>query len=209
MKIKDWLLYYAKSKTNMALSLLCITVIAISIFMLKEPLRLLVPLGCLFIYLLVSGLILFSRRGAKEIAGVKEDGRLKKITETINQYSHLRDKISFLRVADRDVQKAIEYFLLISGTYLDKCREHKTYSPHANHAMEEVLTVCQLYLEELDESSTEKRYNINDKEDFKDYKDKTLAQIQQAAETIKEKTTEDLAGLSREDQFEIMEELRE
>ncbi len=209
MKIKKLLHYYLRSKANIFLFVLFSAAIIISVLLLQGLLRILIPLGCVFAYLTTSSLILFSRRGAQEIVNVKDEDRSRNIAQTITQYEKIRERVSFLRIGDTEVQKAIEYFLLISGSYLEKCRELKTYSPTANHAIDEVLTICQLYLEELDESATEKRYTINDNEDFTDYKQKTLKNIKALTRTIKEKMTEDLVGLSRQDQFKIIKELKE
>jgi hypothetical protein len=209
MKMKKLLHYYLRSKTNIILSFLFAAAAVTSVLILQGLLRIFVPLGCAFTYMITSGVFLFSRRGAQEIVSVKDEDRLRRTEQTIARYENMRERISVLRVGDTDVRKAIEYFLLISGSYLEKCRELKSYSPAANHAIEEAFTVCQLYLEELDESSTEKRYAVHDKEDFTTYKQKTIKNIKALSQTIKEKMTQDLEGLSRQERFEVMEELKE
>jgi hypothetical protein len=209
MKMKKLLHYYLRSKINIFLSLFFVAAAVTSGFFLQGLLRIVIPLGCVFTYIIASGLLLFSRRGAQEIVSVKDEDRLRRTEQTIARYENMRVRMSVLRVGDTDVRKAIEYFLLISGTYLEKCRELKSYSPAANHALEEALAVCQLYLEELDESSTEKRYAVHDKEDFTTYKQKTIKNIKALSQTIKEKMTQDLEGLSRQERFEVMEELKE
>ncbi|MBN1797578.1 MAG: hypothetical protein JW822_03315 [Spirochaetales bacterium] len=209
MKIKKLLHYYLRSKINIFLSVLFSTAIISSALLLQGLLKILIPPGCVFVYLITSGLILFSRRGAQEIVNVKNEDRTRDITQTITQSEKKRERISFLRIGDSEVKKTIEYFLLISGSYLEKCRELKTYSPDAHHAIDQVLTICQLYLEELDESATEKRYSVHDKEDFTTYKQETIKNLKALTHTIKKKMTEDLVGLSRHEQFEVMEELKE
>ena len=209
MNIKKLLSYYLRSKVNIFLSLLFSAALIITVIVLQGLLKLLIPLGCVFTYLITSALILFSRRGAQEIVSVKDEDRSRRTEQIITRYEKIRERVSFLRIGDPDVQKTIEYFLLISGSYLEKCRELKTYSPDANHAIEEVITVCQLYLEELDEAATEKRYEVHDKDDFTTYKQKTIHTVKTLTQTIKEKMTEDLAGLSRRERFEVMEELQE
>jgi hypothetical protein len=209
MKMKKLLHYYLRSKINIFLSLFFVAAAVTSGFFLQGLLRIVIPLGCVFTYIIASCLLLFSRRGAQEIVSVKDEDRLRRTEQTIARYENMRERMSVLRVGDTDVRKAIEYFLLISGTYLEKCRELKSYSPAANHALEEALAVCQLYLEELDESSTEKRYAVHDKEDFTTYKQKTIKNIKALSQTIKEKMTQDIEGLSRQERFEVMEELKE
>jgi hypothetical protein len=207
MKIKELLPYYLRSKTNIVVTLLFAAAVITSALLLEGVLRIFIPAGCLLLYFMASGLIIFSRRGAREIVSVRDDDYNHKIIKTIDKYSEVRERISFLRLGDEEVKKAVEYFLLISGTYLEKCNELKTYSPAANNAIEEAETVLNLYLGELDEASSEKRYEIADKDDFKDYKEKTLGELKALAQTVKQRIKEDLVGLSRRDQFKIMEEL--
>jgi mannitol-1-phosphate/altronate dehydrogenase len=209
MKMKKLLHYYLRSKTNMILSLLFTAAAVTSGLILHGLLQIAIPLSLVLVYFFTSGLILFSRRGAQEIVNVKDEDRERLTEQIITRYENTRERISVLRIGDAEVRKTIEYFLLISGSYLEKCRELASYSPAANHAIEEALTVCQLYLEELDESSTEKRYAVHDKEDFTTYKQKTIKNIKALSQTIKEKMTRDLEGLSRQEQFEVMEELKE
>ena len=209
MKIKKLLHYYLRSKVNIFLSVFFCAAIITSIVLLQGLLKIVVPLGCFLMYVITSSLILFSRRGAQEIVNVKAQDRSRNVAQTIEQYTHIRERISFLRIGNTDVRKSIEYFLLISGNYLQKCQEFKTYSPEANHAIQETLTICQLYLEELDESATEKRYAIHDEDDFTNYKQKTIKNIKALSQTIKEKMTEDIDVLSRQERFQVIEELKE
>ncbi len=207
MNTKELLGYYLRSKLNILLSVLFGAALIITALLLRGLPRLLVPLACAAAYLTTGAVMLFSGHGAREIVNVRDEDRSRRIIRTIKHYSEVREHISYLRLGDRDIRKAVEYFLLVSGTYLEKCRELSTYSPQANSGIDEALTVCQLYLEELDESSTEKRYSIEDKDEFTGFKQKTLEHIMSLARTIKEKTTEDLEGLSRQDRFNVMEEL--
>jgi hypothetical protein len=209
MKAKELLGYYLRSKINILLSVLFGAAIITSSLALPGMLRILIPLGCILAYLATGTVILLTGRGAREIVHVKDEDLSRRIAQTIDHYGRVRERISNLRLGDTEIRKAVEYFLLVSGSYLEKCRELSTYSPQANNAIDEACTVCQLYLEELDESSTEKRYKIQDTEDFSGFKQKTLEHIRSLARTIKEKITHDLDGLSREDRFKVMEELEE
>jgi len=102
--------------------------------------------------------LFFSRRGAREIVAESDEGRRKMMQEKIRHFADVRERISVLRLGDERMAKAIEYFLLESGSYLQKCRELSLISPFANERIERVLEICQVYLGERDESATEKRY---------------------------------------------------
>jgi hypothetical protein len=209
MNIKDILGYYLRSKLNIFLSALFGAALIIAVLLLQGPPRLIVPIACAAAYLAAGAVMLLSGRGAGEIINVRDEDRSRRIRRTIERCNRVRDRISRLRLGDEEVRRAVEYFLLVSGGYLEKCGELSAYSPQANNAIDEACTVCQLYLEELDESSTEKRYQVSDPRDFTGFKQKTLDHLMSLARTIKEKTTQDLEGLSREDRFKVMEELDE
>ncbi len=158
-------------------------------------------------YAVATLLLFFSRRGAEQIVGETEQARKKKIFEKIDSYARLRDRVSYLRIGSPEMQKAVEYFLLVSGTYIEKCRELGLYSPQANKRMQDVLEICQAYLGELDESSSEKRYGVKDGESMEDFGRRAVEDITQAATDIKSRITEDLEGVSREDRLTIIEEI--
>ncbi len=158
-------------------------------------------------YAVATLLLFFSRRGAEQIVGETEQARRKKIREKIGACAQLRDRVSYLRIGDPEMQKAVEYFLLVSGSYLEKCRELDLYSPQANKRMEDVLEICQGYLGELDESSSEKRYGVQDGESMEEFGRRSVDAIKEAAADIRDRITEDLEGVSREDRLAIIEEI--
>jgi hypothetical protein len=166
-----------------------------------------VPMGLFILYIVVTFIILSTKKGAKEIMNEQEEDRIKKINKIITRYREMRDRIAFLRIGDIDIRKAVEYFLLVSGNYFNKCREVVSYSPQVNRKIEEVLEICQIYLEEYDERLTESKYNVEDTDNFDSYKQRTITAIQNAADDIKKKIANDLSGLSREEKLEIIEEM--
>ena len=106
--------------------------------------------------------------------------------------------------------RAIEYFLQESGSYLEKCRELSSYSPLANERIERVLEICQVFLGERDEAATARRYGPPDagpEGTGADPGDQLARDITECARVIKERTTEDLLGVSGEERLAIMKEL--
>lgn len=166
-----------------------------------------IPVSVLFTYLVVSVYFMSTKRGIKEIIKENEEDRIKETEEIIDEYDEMRNTVSYLRINDKDIKKAIEFFLLTSGKYLNKCRELKIYSPEANIKIEEVLKLCQIYLEELDETVTEEKYGIKENEDFSDYKKRIIDSIMGNSNIIKEKISMELSGLTRKEQMEIIEEM--
>jgi hypothetical protein len=207
MNKKNLIFLYGRSNLNIILSLSTVVLIVCSILFFNGILRILMPLVIFSLYILVSIIILLGKKGAKEIISEEQEDRLNKVDRVITRYRDIRDRIAFLRIGDVEVSKALQYFLLVSGTYLNKCRELTLYSPAANQKISEVLEVCQIYLEEYDERLTEKRYGVKDTDNFKDYTARTVKAIKNAGECINEKLETDLAGLTQKEKMEIIEEM--
>jgi FlaA1/EpsC-like NDP-sugar epimerase len=207
MKKKDLLALYFKSTLNLVL--LTGTVLSgIALYLLLNGwLKMILPLAVLFLYIAITVVLLLTRGGAGAILRTQHKAREEQYLALIAKYKQVRAQVSFLRIGSEPVNKAIQYFLQISGDYLHKCEELKTYSPEANHKMDEVYQVCQIFLEEKDESSTEKRYSIEDKNDFTDYETKTVETVTRAANLIKDKMNYELHELTRKEQMEIIEEM--
>jgi len=216
MPSRNPLLLYLRSRLSAVLASAAAALIVLSIVFLRD--RALVPVLVLVAaYLGVTFAVFFSRRGAREIVQESEEDRLAKIRKKISSYEQLRERISVLRIGDEKVIKAIEYFLLESGAYLEKCRALSTYSPLANERMERVLEICQVYLGERDEESTERRYEEPEKdsasggasgrESASDPADVYAGDIMECARVIKERTVEDLLGVSDAQRLAIAKEL--
>ncbi len=203
--MKSPLLLYVRSRLNIVLAISCAALAGAAL--LFGGWGKVAALGLAAAYLLATSLILFSRRGAREIVAESEEDRLKAVHEKIDAHRTIRDRVAVLRIRDEEVRKAVEYFLLVSGSYLEKCRELATYSPEANERIARVLEICQVFLGEMDESSTEKRYGQGSVDGALDLARKPAASILECATTIKEKTVEDLLGATGAEKLAIMEEL--
>ena len=208
MKMKDRnpIFLYFKSNLNLVILLVSAVLILNVLIFGIGILRFVLSIGFLILYLVVSAIIFFTRSGAKEIVHEKEKDRITKVKEKLIFYKQIRDRIAFLRINDQDVKQAIDYFLIVSGDYIGKCGELCTYSPQANIRMEEVLDLIQIYLEKLDQSALSERFNVEEKE-FKDYKERTISAVKEAASFIKAKLQDEIIGLTPEERTEIIEEL--
>jgi hypothetical protein len=206
MPVKRPFLLYLRSRLNLWVAAAAALLIVIS-GLLLGPWALGGVVVVAAAYAVTTLLLFFSRRGAEQIVGETDQARRKKTREKIDSYARLRDRVSYLRIGDPEMRKAVEYFLLVSGTYIEKCRELDLYSPQANKRMEDVLEICQAYLGELDESSSERRYGVKDGESMEEFGRRSVSDIKEAAADIKTRITEDLEGVSREDRLAIIEEI--
>jgi hypothetical protein len=166
-----------------------------------------VALLLLAAYAVAAIFLFFSHKGAEQIVGESERDRLLAINARIDAAAAAREKIAVLRIGDEAMRKAVEHFLLVSGSYIEKCRELETYSPNANKRIQDVLDVCQVFMGGLDDSSTEKRYGVDDGESFPEVQKRTLEAVTSAAADVKHAVTTDLLGVSRSDTLSILEEL--
>lgn len=212
MPPKNPLLLYLRSRLSAVLASVTAALIVLSMVFLRD--RALAPaLILVAAYLGVTFAVFFSRRGAREIVQESEEDRLAGIRKKISSYEQLRERISVLRIGDEKVIKAIEYFLLESGAYLEKCRALSSYSPLANERIERVLEICQVYLGERDEESTERRYEEPGNaitpggRSAADPADVYARDIMECARVIKERTVEDLLGVSDAQRLSIAKEL--
>ncbi len=210
MPTKHPFLLYFRSRLSAALALAGAALVVLALVFLRG--RSLVPILCIAIlYAVLTILLFFSRRGAREIVKEEEEDHLAKVRQKIASLAELRERISVLRLGDERISKAIEYFLQESGAYLQKCRELATYSPVANEKIERALEICQVFLGERDEESTGRRYGVPGAADAptEEVAEGFARDIQDCARIIRERTVEDLLGGSGAERLEITKELEE
>jgi len=218
MPTKNPLLLFVRSRLFAALAAAGAALVVLALIFLR-PYALLPILGVIIVWLAVSTALFFSRRGAQEIVQESEEDRLSRIRKKIAGFEELRERISVLRIPDEKVSKAIEYFLLESGTYLEKCRELSLYSPLANERIERVLEICQVYLGEKDEQSTARRYEPEAESGADsaagagtgaaagDPASRYAHDIMECTTVIKQRVVEDLLGVSDSQRLAIAQEL--
>jgi hypothetical protein len=208
MPVKRPFLLYLRSRFHLALALSAGGLLVLSVLFLRP--HVFVPIAVVaVVYAALTGAFFFSRRGAREIVAESEEDRLKGIREKISRYESLRERISVLRLGDERMSRAVELFLQESGSYLQKCRELNAYSPLANERIERVLEICQVFLGELDESATGRRYGLPGSGREAAPAEKFAGDILECAAVVKQRTTEDLLGISGEERLSIMKELEE
>lgn len=219
MPVKNPFLLYLRSRLNSVLSIAAASLVLLSLLFLR-PYALVPIVVILLAYSALTCALFFSRRGAREVVAESEEDRLKKMTQKIDASAGIRERIAVLRIGDDRMAKAIEYFLQESGSYLEKCRELSRYSPLANERIARVLEICQVFLGERDEAATARRYDVRVEGGTPAYGvpaepggaapdpwDQFARDITECARVIKERTTEDLLGLSGETRLAIMKEL--
>jgi hypothetical protein len=208
MPITRPFLLYLRSRFHLALVLSAAGLVVLSAVFLRP--RIVLPIVVITVaYAVLAGTLFFSRKGAREIVAESDEDRLKKVREKISRYASLRERISVLRLGDERMSRAVELFLQESGSYLDKCRELDAYSPLANERIERVLEICQVFLGEMDESATGRRYGVPGSGQDQAPAENFARDITECAAVVRQRTTEDLLGISGEERLSIMKELEE
>ena len=209
MPIQKPFLLYLRSRLNLGVSIAAGCLIVGSLLFLR-PYAFVPVLVILAAYAGTTFALFYSRKGAAEVVAESDEDRLSQTRKKINAISAIRDRISVLRLGNDRVAKAVEYFLLESGSYLEKCRELSSYSPLANERIERTLEICQVFLGELDEGSTGRRFGAARNGDASaDPAEGFARDIMECAQIIKQRVTEDLLGVSGKERLLIMKELEE
>jgi hypothetical protein len=196
---------YLRSRLNLGVSLAAGCLLLLDAAFLR-PHAFLPALLVIAGYAAVTGLLFFSRAGAREVVAESDEDAAAKTRAKIDAVAAVRERISVLRIGDERVALAIEFFLQESGAYLDECRRLSTYSPLANDRVDRVLEICQVFLGERDQSATARRYEAGAPAPA-DTAESLAKDIRECAAFVRSRITEDLLGTSGSDRLAIMKEL--
>lgn len=197
---------YLRSRLNATVAVASLAVLAAGLLFFRGR-GLLVVGGTATLYVLVTALLFFSRRGAVTVVAEADEDRAAANRRKLDEAAAARNRIAVLRLGDEELRLAVENLLLVSGQYLEKARGSGTWSPQANDRIRQALEVCQIYLGEKDESSTEKRYGTPDGDEDADVRGRSIAAIRECAAAIRRHTLNDLVGLDGTEQLGIIEEM--
>lgn len=109
-------------------------------------------------YLLGATGLFFSRRGAEAIVARRGSDAEAEALERMEASRKLRDRISYLRLPDAEVSRAVEYALLVSGELLEACARERRFVPRLSAELEDILAACTDYVKSADAASSSRRY---------------------------------------------------
>jgi Ca2+/Na+ antiporter len=206
MAVQRPFLLYLRSRLNVAVAVASLAVLVAGLVLLRG--RLLAVIGvAVALYAAVTVLLFFSRRGATAVVAEADADRASSIRRRLDEAAALRQRIAVLRLGDEELRRAVENFLLASGQYLEKARATGSWSPQANDRIRQVLEICQIYLGEKDESSTEKRYGTADGDEDADVRGRSIAAVRECAAAIRQHSLDDLGSLDGTEQLGLIEEM--
>ena len=206
MKLSRALGLFLKSRLHLTLLAVLGGAVLVTLLLAPESLAMVAPFA-LVLYAIVAALLLLSGRGAQAVVDEAEEERRRRVLERLDQVRGLRDRLSFLRLGDEEVRRAVEHFLLVSGEYLERCNELVSYAPPCNQAIAEALEIVQAYQQGLDGAATERRYAVDDPRAFAEYRERTVAALRERARLVQEKSLEFFDELTPEERLRVLEEL--
>ena len=116
-------------------------------------------------------------------------------------------RLASLRVPDPAVKALVDLAAMQAGMYLSACDKARQRNPLAEDAIAECLELVDLYLKELDDASTERRYALADNDAFADAQERVSAALRDKAAVLEKARLDMEGGLHREDRMAIKEQL--
>ena len=127
--------------------------------------------------------------------------------ERLAKASAEQKRLATLRVPDPAVKKLVDLVALRSGMFLRACDTARQRDPLAEAAITQSLELVDLYLKELDDASTERRYDLPDDDPFADAVQRVSAALVEKAALLEKARMDIEGGLQREEHMAIKEQL--
>ncbi len=164
--------------------------------------------GGVFLWLGFSVISIQSPSGAKALLAVRDREGQDRVENALSQAAESRERLRRLRISDPEIAATVEYLIQCAGEYLDAGKKNQSHSPEADARIADSLDSVNLYLKELDEAATERRYKLSDSDPFVDAKARVKAILVDDARVIREQRILIDGGLPPEAQLRAKEEIR-
>jgi hypothetical protein len=207
MKIRDILASYVKSPLAAISAGACLVLGSAALFALGSSLLLGLAVGSVA-WAVFSAVVIQTKIGAMAVVSVRSLDEVKKTQAAIIEAARNGERIARLRLPDPEVAKTVEYLALCSGEYVEACQKAMSHSPAADERIADSLDLINIFLKELDEASTEKRYRLPDADPFADAKGRVQSALMENARLIREERIRLDGGLPAEALMRAKEELR-
>jgi hypothetical protein len=159
------------------------------------------------LWLAFSAIAVQTRIGAKAVVSIRDSDQELKAREAIEAAAKARETLARLRLPDPDMAKTVEYLALAAGEYVEAALKAKSHSPEADARIADSLDIVNLYLKELDEAATERRYGLADADPFANAKERVSAALTENSSLIRKERIALEGGLPPESLMRVKEEL--
>jgi hypothetical protein len=116
-------------------------------------------------------------------------------------------RLAALRIPDPEVRKALDLVALQAGLFLAACGKARLRDPLAEDAIAESLELADLYLKELDDASTERRFGLPDNDPFENAAIRVGNALRDKAAILEKARLDIEGGLTGADRMSIKEQL--
>ena len=204
MQLRRYIRNYALSPLGLAnggLALLAGLAVGSITGILVGVLSALASLGAVFVLALYSGL------GPRFAAAEGERRQWAANKEHLATARARQKRLASLRVPDPAVKALVDLAAMQAGMYLSACDKARQRNPLAEDAIAECLELVDLYLKELDDASTERRYALPDNDPFADAQERVAAALRDKTAVLEKARLDMEGGVHREDRMAIKEQL--
>jgi len=160
-----------------------------------------VSLGVVFVLALYSGI------GPRFAAAERERQHWASSKERLAEARTRQKRLASLRVPDPAVKQLVDLVAMQAGMFLGACEKARQRDPLGEDAIAECIELVDLFLKELDDASTERRYKLPDNDPFADAKERISAALRDKASVLEKARLDMEGGLQREDLMAIKEQL--
>ncbi len=204
MKVTEYLRLYARSTygfVNIALAVVAGALAA-------KPLGLLAGFGLgLASAVTVAVLALVSGVGPKAAIAEKERALTNAAKAGLESIKRTSMRLASIRMPDLEVAEAMQQVSLKAAAYASVRARSGSLDPVADNAVEECIELADLYLKELDDQSTERRFGTDDNDPVTEAKNRVLNELKKRAELLDRAALALDGDSSREDLLSIKEQL--
>ncbi len=145
--------------------------------------------------------------GPKAAVAASEAALRRLREKKIQHAEETRGRLSRIRIADGKVAEAAGLVALAAGEYLDACRREGRNDPLADEALEESLGIVDIFLKEMDEAATEKRFSLEDRDPFTGAEERVAASLREKALLLREGRIQIDGGLTSSGLMSVREEI--
>jgi hypothetical protein len=152
-------------------------------------------------------LALYSGSGPRFAAAEQERRLWAAGKERLAVASAKQKRLASMRVPDAAVKQLVDLAAMQAGMFIGACQKNRQRDPLAEDAISECVDLVDLYLKELDDASTERRYAMPDDDPFADAVQRVSAALRDKVAMLEKARLDIEGGLQREDRMAIKEQL--
>lgn len=154
-----------------------------------------------------GGAALLSGWGPRQALAARDAGIAHARRVKLETAEKARQNLARIRIADTGAAEAVQLVVLAAGEYLEACKKELSDDPVADAALDDAVEIVDIFLKEMDEAATEKRFGLKDSDPFVDARDRVIAALKEKAALLRERRIQIDGGLSASGRMSVREEI--